>query len=263
MTPIPFSNEQLDALRVLHRLWGKDRFALIGASAIACFMEMRWRPTYDLDLSLSVSMEEYPAGLDKLSGWARHPRLEHQWTAPGNVQIDIIPAGPKLLEAGEIRWPDSGLRMSLIGLRLAFEKSHSFRLAEDLEIQIAPISVVTVLKMIACRDKPNERTKDLQDLGFIIEGFLAEDDGRRFADEVFELGLQYEETCAFFLGKEISSMVNEAEREKVASFISRVRDEADPNATLIRMVQMGPASWQRDPQILLSRLDAFERGLNS
>jgi len=101
----------------------------------------------------------------------------------------------------------------------------------------------------------------LADLAFVLEEFLAEDDPGRFADDAFRYGLAYEETSAFFLGKAIGRMVNEIERGKIDSFLTIVRDESDPNLTQSRMLLSGPASWKKDEQILLGRLDAFDRGL--
>ena len=53
---------------------------------------MDWRLTRDLDLVLAVSLENYPAGLEKEPGWSRDPKREHRWIGPGDVYIDVIPA---------------------------------------------------------------------------------------------------------------------------------------------------------------------------
>jgi hypothetical protein len=36
---------------------------------------MRWRKTHDLDLSVSVSAEEYSSNLKRLNGWTPDPNL--------------------------------------------------------------------------------------------------------------------------------------------------------------------------------------------
>lgn len=261
MTVGHFTNDQLAALRILHQIWSQEQIILIGASALGCFIDMRWRQTYDLDLSISISLEKYASELDHLSGWSRDLHVEQRWLAPGNVRIDIIPAGPKLLDAGELVWPESGFRMNLIGMRLAFKQAVLFRPAKDFELRVAPVSVIAVLKMIAYREKPYDRARDLLDITYIIDQFLSEDDQRRFSDEVFELGLEYEDTSAFFLGKEIRSITNEIELKEVTSFISMARDYRDPSATQSRMLS-GPTSWRGDPRILLKRLDAFDKGMS-
>jgi len=168
---------------------------------------MRWRQTYDLDLSVSVSVEEYASDLKNLRGWIPDSHFEPRWIAPGGVRIDIIPAGSGLLAAGELVWPQSGIRMSLVGLRLAFENNETLQLAQNLEFRIARMPVIAILKTIAYQDKPTERNRDLSDLAYILDEFLTDDDPRRFDDEVFQLNLAYEETSAFFLGKEIGQIV--------------------------------------------------------
>jgi predicted nucleotidyltransferase len=261
MTERFFAREQLEALSALSRLWSSEQFVLIGASALGCFMDMRWRQTYDLDLCVSLSMETYSEGLDLLPGWNRHPKLEHRWVAPGSVTIDIVPA--VAAATGELVWPESGFRMSVVGLRLAFDHFRVLPLAVDLEVKVALVQAIAVMKMVAYLDRPIEREKDLADLCFIFEGFLSETDERRFADEVFTQGLHYEETSAYYLGKEINLIVNPAERDAVSKFVTTVSDENGSSRALGRMAQLGPVGWQRDPDIVLNRLNAFDRGFHT
>lgn len=256
----PFTPEQIDALQSLVRLWSSERFALVGASALGCFMDMRWRKTQDLDLSLAASLEEYPARLDLLPGWSPDPRFEHRWLAPSGVKVDVIPAGPELLKRGELTWPRSGQRMSLLGFRLAFERSVSVHITADLTVRVAPVPVVVVLKMVAHMDRPGERQRDLEDIGYVFEDFVGPDAKERYSDIVFERGLTYEEVSPFLLGQEISAIVNVAERDAVQRFLGAVEDEGDPRGAQAQMARLGPASWRRDPEQLIRRLNAFKQG---
>jgi predicted nucleotidyltransferase len=130
-------------------------------------------------------------------------------------------------------------------------------------LRVARIPVVATLKMIAFQDSPAERTRDLADLAYILEEFLAEDDPRRFDDEVFQSGLAYEETSAFFLGKEIGKIANEAELARINAFLEILRDESHATFAQSRMLIASPASWQKEPEILLRRLEVFDKGLRS
>jgi hypothetical protein len=100
---MPFAPFQIEALHQLGRLWPPERCVLIGASALGCFMEMRWRQTFDLDLSLAASFDECANLLRSLPGWSLDPQVEHRWLAAGGSQIDVIPAGPDLLNNGTER----------------------------------------------------------------------------------------------------------------------------------------------------------------
>jgi predicted nucleotidyltransferase len=263
MISVAFTSEQKSALTTLQQIWTEEQMVLVGASALGCFMDMRWRQTYDLDISISVSLEKCMSDLKKLPGWSPESKPEHRWDAPGGVRIDIIPASPRLLAAREIVWPKSGNRMSLLGLRLAFENNERIQIADDIFLRVAQIPVVAALKMIAFQDSPTERTRDLADLAYILEEFLAEDDPRRFDDEVFQSGLAYEETSAFFLGKDIGKITNEAELARINAFLEILRDESHTTLAQSRMLIASPASWRKDPKLLLQRLEVFDKGLRS
>lgn len=252
---------QMDALRSLQGIWGQEAFVLIGASALDCILGMDWRGTHDLDLSVALSIGEYRNALESLPEWRRHPTLEHEWLAPGNVRVDIVPASVKHLEAGEIVWPGSGARMSTTGLRLAFDSSKPIRLAEDLLIRVAPPPAVIVMKMAAYLDRPSEREKDLKDFGHMLESYAGGDDSRRFSDDILDQGLEYEQVSAFLLGRDIGSMADAADRKAIATFLLKVRDETDPAATHARMLRSGPVAWRNDPATLAARLEAFRLGL--
>jgi predicted nucleotidyltransferase len=260
---VAFTSDQISALKTLQQIWTEERIVLVGASALGCFMDMRWRQTYDLDLSISISLEECISDLEKLPGWSPESKPEHRWDAPGGVRIDIIPASQRLLAAGEIIWPKSGNRMSLLGLRLAFENNERIQISDGLFLHVARIPVVATLKMIAFQDSPTERTRDLADLAYILEEFLAEDDPRRFDDEVFQSGLAYEETSAFFLGKEAGKITNEAELAGINAFLEILRDESHTTLAQSRMLIVSPESWRKDPKLLLQRLEVFDKGLRS
>lgn len=256
---IAFTAGQLQALRQLAELWNETRFCLIGASALACQIDLP-RSTDDLDISVSVSLDELAAGLLHLEGWKRNPRREHEWLSPAGIKVDVLPAGPSLLAAGEVVWPSTGERMNLTGLRLALEKAIAFEVEPGFSIPIAPVAVIAVLKMVAYLDRPAERERDLHDLAYILEDHVPPDDDRRFAPEVLGAGVEFEHASAYLLGLDLQPLVNDVERRGVDLFVARVRDERHPSATQGRMARLGPSSWNRDPDELLARVEAFVLG---
>jgi len=257
------TEEQVQALRALIGLWGQEAFVLIGASALGCFLELRWRKTQDLDVAVLIPLEDYPAGLETLPGWQPDSRLEHRWHAPGNVAVDFIPIGDGVTDDTEIVWPKSGFRMSIVGLRLAFDKARPLELASDACIGVAPPVAIAILKMVAYLDRPHEREKDLEDLTHLLEEYLPADDDRRFSSDVVDLQMEYEEVGAYHLGRDIAEIAGAQEFEAVSKFVSRTLDEDDSAATLARMARAGPLSWQDSPDVLLGRIKALERGLRS
>jgi predicted nucleotidyltransferase len=116
-----FAPAEIEALRQLHELWSGLDFCLIGASALGCHLDLP-RLTNDLDILLSVPLNSFPGGLETLPGWRQHATKEHEWHGPGDVQVDVVPAGKDLVAQGAVTWPRSGHRMSLVGAILdAFE----------------------------------------------------------------------------------------------------------------------------------------------
>lgn len=264
MNSIPFSFHQIAALRTLSALWPDKDWCLIGASALACHLDMRWRQTADLDLLLDVDLDVFPAGLEKQVGWTRHPTKDHEWQGPGQVRVDVLPAGIDVLSEGQIIW-NSGHRMSLLGARLAMEHAATLTLASDLSVRVAPLHIIALLKVASYLDRPYERVRDLEDLGYILEEYVSADDLRRFTDEVPQ-DVEYECRPAFLLGFDLGRLLNEQEWAAVRRFIAISRGFG-ADTTRSRLRQRGPARWRvgnADSEARIDGvLDALETGLSS
>lgn len=258
-----FTTSEVSALQTLVRIWSMDRFALIGASAMRWHLGDRSRETRDIDLTLGVSLDRYPAGLESASGWSRHPRREHTWIAPGDVCLDIVPAGTDDDPQSVLTWPESGFRMSLAGLRLALDQAVPIEAAPGLTIRVAPLEVIALLKMVSFLDRPYERDRDLEDIALILDEYIDDADDRRYGDEILDLALRYEEVSPFLLGKRLTSIANHQESEVIGRFFDLVKGVGDSTATQARMLAAAPPNWHRDPEELLLRITAFERGLGS
>ncbi len=55
-----FTPGQIAALRKLRELWPDRPFVLVGASALGCFLDFRWRATNDIDISVSSNSTSCP-----------------------------------------------------------------------------------------------------------------------------------------------------------------------------------------------------------
>lgn len=254
-----FTADQLGALKTLVRIWTATRFVLIGASAMRLLLGDRSRETYDLDLILGVPLDRYPADLEAEAGWSRHPKREHTWVAPGDVYVDVLPVNADKGEPSVVTWPQSGFQMSVVGLQLALEHAMTIQAEPDLTIQVAPLALIALLKMVAFLDRPDERDRDLADIALILDEYIGPADDRRYEEEIFNLGLRYEEISPFLLGKRLTEIVNPPERKVIERFVSLV-ENADDSTAQARMLALAPPSWHRKPEELLLRLDAFDRG---
>jgi predicted nucleotidyltransferase len=213
------------------------------------------RPRISPKSLISVALEDYPTGLAALPGWQRRREGEHAWLSPTGVKVDVVPAGPGLLQAGSLIWPQSGYRMNLVGLRLAFD--HNVRIAIDdrCSVRIATTPAVVVMKMVAFLDRP-DREDDLTDIAQVVEHYLGPIDDRRWG-----LPVDYDNAGAFALGVDVGALVNEEERQLVTEFLARAKDENDRHRTHVLLIRNGPWPWREHPEVLFDRLAAFESGM--
>jgi predicted nucleotidyltransferase len=251
-----FLPEQTETLRQLSELWHDTPFVLIGANALALQIDLEWRQTNDLDFVVAVALEDYPAGLAALPGWKRRPEGEHAWRSPTGVNVDVVPAGPALLEAGSLTWPESGYRMNLVGLRLAFDHHVQIVIDEGHSVEVATTPVIVVLKMVAFLDRPSEREDDLSDIAQVIERYLGPTDDRRW-----DLPLDFDNASPFALGMDIGAVINEQELQVVTQFLTKAKDENDRHLTHALLIRNGPWHWRQHPEVLFDRLAALEKGI--
>ena len=254
------TDAQISVLRQLQRLKLKPEPVLIGASALALRMDFRRRQTNDLDISLSMDLEDLSTDLPLPPDWNRDPRIEHRWRTPAGVTVDILPVGPRAREAGILHWPKSGNVMKTTGFRLVFEQAQVVSQG-TLKIRVAPVPVVALLKMVAYREAPAERGRDLDDLALIFEDY-PEDESRLFAPEVVRVQLSFAQSRPFLLGRELAAIVDKAERAEVQAFIAKALDENDPQATLAKLTRAGASIWREHPEEVPSLLTALRQGLD-
>ena len=70
--------------------------------------------------------------------------------------------------------------MSVVGFEHAFAEAVEKELAPETVMKVAPLHVLALLKIVAYMDDPNGRSKDLEDLGRLMEQYELEGE-RRFA----------------------------------------------------------------------------------
>jgi predicted nucleotidyltransferase len=109
--------------------------------------------------------------------------------------------------------------MNLAGIRLALELPPS-EVVSGLYIAIASVPVIAILKMTAYLDRPAARTKDLQDLAYILNDYPSGEDERLYGDDIFSNSLDDRQARAFVLGREIRDLVDTDDREIVRRFLS-------------------------------------------
>lgn len=258
---IALRKRHIGALRALRTVWDSERFIVIGAAAIEVHLGLGWRSTVDLDLSVASGLDAYGQDLVSL-GWRREANAPQRWVAPDGSVVDVLPGHPSLVSQGGFTWPGGSAHMNLVGFRLAFVDALPVEIAPGATVRFASLRSLVVLKIAAYLDRPWERDSDLADIAHILYGFLGPDADARWSDEVFDLGLDFEDVGPFVLGKQLGALVDGPERHLVQSFMAAVENTADRLTTLFRMARRAPVAWQEPDQLRL-RLLAFRRGFEA
>ncbi len=250
MTPRPGHLEQpvLDTLRALRVAYPNARISMIGARALAFHLSMTWRHTSDIDVVLTIALDELADAEKKLVGWRRLDTPK--WIAANGVKVDMIPAPADALAKRELIWSD-GARMNLAGVAVALA-NRSHMLSDELDISVAPVAVIALLKMTAYLDRPFEREKDLRDLANILNDYPSNDDDRLFEDEFYDAGLTEEQRRGAILAREIAQLIDDDDRAVVNAFIAKMHRDSQYWS---RFVSASP--WRNDEDRLALHFDAF------
>ena len=245
---------QLAAIRDIQQLWPEAKVVVIGAAALGFHFDMSWRRTADVDLALTLTLDALP-NLSRQGGWRQHPKREHEFTSPDGARLDLIPAGPQLLQAGGLQWRDGGV-MSLVGLDLAFKHA----VQHESGVFVAPASVVAVLKMVAFGERPADRERDLVDIAHLLDAYVKEDDARRW-DEAPD-DCEFDLAPAHLFGLDVARILeHDVHRSVVSTFLGQV--EPPESSAHLLMLRGGPARWRSEENALVRRLQAFRAGMRA
>jgi predicted nucleotidyltransferase len=231
---------------------------LIGAAALGCHMAMTWRRTDDIDLTVVAEVTTTASELREL-GFRRHPKLEHRWFSPSEVALDVLPVTREDIARRTLTWPDSGFVMNLGSFDLLFAHTNKLALDDAHELAVATVPVIVILKMHSWLDRPHDRSRDLQDIGYIMSEYLDDDAERRWNDVRLE-GTEFDEQGALALGLDIAQIAERHHRDVIERFLGNV-GEAGTHAFTV-LASTGRHGGRDDEKALEERLISLRRGLD-
>ena len=201
--------EQVAALRALHgvcRDLAVDA-VVIGATALRVWLPDERRLTEDVDVALALDVGELAPLTARLTdlGWRRDARWEPRWHSPGGARVDLLPLGVQARQDRQLVWPRAETTMQVVGYDRVFKEAIVRELGPDLQMRVAPLHILALLKVVAFLDEPVSRRKDLQDLVLILRRY-ADDGDRRFGDDVIDADVQYADAGAFLLGRDLHAV---------------------------------------------------------
>lgn len=196
-------------------------FFVIGATARDIVMELHdqqsGRLTHDLDIAIVVNDWEQWQTVEeeiiKLEGFTKDPDQKQRFIYQGKFELDIVPFGDIMKQDSKIFWPpDEDFAMSVLGFDAAEEASLKVKVDQEIEIQIASLSGVFLLKITAWKDRNHKSNKDADDIGFILENYLSINEERAAVNHYDDIYTQEFTTVkggATLLGIDVSVILKE------------------------------------------------------
>ena len=218
-----FSERHVRAVRSVRATWPSARLVVVGGLAVERHTKMPWRTTNDIDFAIGIEVEEFPGALDSASGWEPDPDgHEHRKLFECSLLADFLPVGPDAASKTQITWPDSGHSMTVIGFDLAFKHQSLVDIGDGLQIAVADLAVVIILKMIAFLDRPTQRQRDVQDILAVLRWHEEGAGDRLFEEHVVKLDLPADEAAAFLVGSDVAKIADGRCLSKIREFLVAV-----------------------------------------
>jgi predicted nucleotidyltransferase len=233
-------------------------FFVVGASARDIILKHCYgidpaRMTRDIDLGVKIDTWNQFSQLtnsliatDKFSPTKEQHRLNF-----GTMPLDIVPFGAIADKKRKISWPpEHDVFMSLLGFQEAYEHAIEIRLSSDpiIDIKLPSLPGLSLMKLIAWKDKYPERKKDAQDLLFIMRNYENAGNFERLYTEEQDL-LQAEKFDAqlaaiCLLGRDMAMIAEPDTKSEVALILEDETKPISQNRLIIDMMAGGASLFE-------------------
>jgi predicted nucleotidyltransferase len=208
-------------------------FFVIGATARDillnhCHAIRSYRATRDLDIGVDVaSWDEFRLLADALVGTGKFTptRNSHRLNF-GRFPVDIVPYGGVSPDNQTIAWPpDHQVIMNIMGFQEAYDCGVTVRLSDEplLDVKAPTIPGMALMKVISWNDRYPERSKDAEDLLFLMENYAEAGNLDRIYDNEVELlqAEKFDQTLVGIrlLGRDMASMATVATSKAVKAIL--------------------------------------------
>jgi predicted nucleotidyltransferase len=245
-------------------------FFIVGATARDFLMEYSHnieapRMTTDIDLGVKVpDWGKFKALTDSMLAGDKFTKAkENQRYIYNNIPIDIIPFGDISDENKTVKLPpEHEIILSTLGFDEAYESSVLFKLNPDplLEVRVPTIPGLAIMKLISWDEKYPDRTKDAEDLLFIMEKYVDVIDQNDLYDKeatlLKEEGFDNQIACIRLLGRNMAKISNADTLNKIKEILSSETDEQSQYRLIPNFVNVN-----NDFEKVLSLLNKLKQGI--
>lgn len=250
------------------------RAMLVGAAARIILVENVFglptgRATKDVDFAFAMeTWEQFEALRQRLvgqHGFTADARLAHrlyyrpEGTAHG-VPVDLVPFGALGGECEEIRWPpEMAIVMNVAGFADALESAVSVEVGPGVNVAIASLPAIAVLKLFTWLDRCQDTHKDALDLTALLLLYYEIDKDRVFmipTDVLEGVGYDIELGGAWMLGNDARKLALPATTEKVTTMLANTAQTGSLTSAMARALRT-----KDDPEGYAAKLlEQFKEG---
>lgn len=250
-------------------------FFVVGASARDFLLEHCYgvkprRMTKDIDLGIEVAnWEQFNQLKDSLivTGKFSPDKKALQRLHFDSILIDIVPFGPITDANRQISWPpEHEIFMSMLGFKEAFEYSITVRISPDpkLDIKLPTLPGLALMKIISWKEKYPMRTRDAEDLLFIMHNYEEAGNFDRLYEKEQTL-LQEEEfditpASIRLLGQDIARIADPDTLRVIKAILDSETDEQSSYRLVTDMIR-GSISFDDHFEEVLLQVKKLRQGL--
>lgn len=195
------------------------------------------RATRDVDVAVcAVSWPFHERLIDALVAtgqFARAPKhrqklLFDSGTQGFRTELDLVPFGPLETPPGEIAWPPGGdVVLNVLGFQEAVDTALVVSIAADIEVPVASLPALALLKLLAWKDRRARQNSDAYDLLFLLTHFHDAGNRERIWDVAPDLlerhGFQPELAAAALLARDARRIASPQTHDAIRALLA---DEA-------------------------------------
>jgi len=223
-------------------------FFVIGATARDIIMELHdessGRLTHDLDIAITINnWEQYQQieeGIANLPNFTKDPDQKQRFKYLDKFDLDIVPFGDIMKEDNKIFWPpDEEFAMSVLGFSAVNDAVLKVKIDEDVEIQIASLSGIFLLKIVAWGDRNHKTNKDADDMAFILQNYLEihRDESLEYFEDIYTEDHTILKGGSTLLGIHLNNVLeNHSEAKKSIKEILTTEIEKKDQSKLINQI---------------------------
>ncbi len=197
-------------------------FFVVGATARDILSEIyeleSGRRTQDIDIAIAIEKWERFNQIEKhlleLNDFSKDSHQKQRFIYKEQFQVDLIPYGAVAEKRDKIFWPpDQNIAMSVLGYDAIAENLITVDFGNGLEIKVASLVGIFLLKLMAWRDRHTQGNKDAEDIGFILQNYISINTERAVMDH-YDAIYQMEDysivkASASLLGIDLCSLLEE------------------------------------------------------